>query len=265
METCYLCGEPILQGEQRTEDHVVPMTLIARAQPKAKGFDYAGKLPSHQPCNNNFGGENYVATALKLLSALHSPDLQAPLQHAQHPDITILPLDASLLADFNARDLRFFKLIDATGADPADFSDPNFYLDKVKTNPVRDALPIVLSVLAKSAAALLVKRHIATVPKVWRIYAQPYIGDLTEYDLAQLLGESLPFDAGVRAWVAALPNGNYQVVYAAKDTLIYFTFAFNDHRRLLREVVAAHADADTWVFIGTSLSQLMTAGWHLHS
>lgn len=260
LEICYLCGEPIRRGDTRTEDHVVPATLIERAQPKVKGFDYAGKLPSHQPCNNHFGGENYVAKGLKLLSVLHSPET-APLQHAVHPEITVLPLDASKLSGVSPRDLRFFKLIDSRSTAPSEFSDPAFYVGRVKTDPLRDALLVVLSVLAKSAAALLVKRHLTTVPLVWRVYAQPYIGDLTDYDLGDLLGDSLPFDTGVRAWVAPLPNGNYQVIYAASDALIYFTFAFNDRRRLLGEVTAAHAEAETWVFVGTRLVQLMTAGW----
>ena len=179
-EVCYLCGNQILAGEERTEDHVVPSTLIEREQPKAKGFDYVGKLPSHQPCNNHFGDEGYVAKALTLLRVLHSPQMNSPLQHAVHPDISILPLDASLLAEFTPRDLRFFKILDVTQIDSAELSNPAFYVGKQKANPIREALPVVLSVLAKSAAALLVKRYLSDVPIVWRIYAQAYNGNLTD-------------------------------------------------------------------------------------
>jgi hypothetical protein len=51
---CYLCGMPVAE-EASTDDHAVPKQLISRAQPKAKGFDYGGVLPTHAECNNRFG------------------------------------------------------------------------------------------------------------------------------------------------------------------------------------------------------------------
>ena len=54
-DICYLCGLSI--SCQKSDDHVIPKQLITRKQPKVKGFEYAGKLPSHAECNNRFGPE----------------------------------------------------------------------------------------------------------------------------------------------------------------------------------------------------------------
>ena len=52
---CYLCRKSIEEDNVESGDHIVPKQFIKRSQPKAKGFDYAGKLPSHKECNNRFG------------------------------------------------------------------------------------------------------------------------------------------------------------------------------------------------------------------
>ena len=153
-------------------------------------------------------------------------------------------------------------MIDVRELDVSELSDPGFYTGKIKTNPIREALPLVLSVLAKSAAALLIKRYLNVVPNFWRIYAQPYIGDLSQFDLSEIVGDSKPFDRGLRVWVIELPHGNWHVVYAAEDTLIYLTFAFNDRRRLLLELKASHPDAHTLKFSGTCVNELLVSGWH---
>jgi hypothetical protein len=261
-DICYLCGLPITASQVRIDDHVIPATLITRAQPKAKGFDYGGYLPTHEHCNNRFGNETYAAKALDLLSVLHAPNTGGPLQHRTHAGISILPLDASRLSHFTERDRRFFKLIDARQVDVATLSDPDFYSNHTKTNPTRDALIVSLSVLAKSAAALLVKRHLGSVPSFWRIYAQAYIGDLTTLDFSELLGTHKPFDTELQVWVVELPSNNWHVIYAAKDTLVFFTFVFGDRARALRELIAAHSNAETLKFLGTSINELLVSGWH---
>ena len=51
---CYLCNEPILPDQKISGDHVYPKGIMKREQPKVKGFDYAGKVDSHENCNNEF-------------------------------------------------------------------------------------------------------------------------------------------------------------------------------------------------------------------
>ena len=47
-QVCYLCSELI--AENPSKDHVVPKQAIKRAQPRAKGYDYAGTIPTHDDC-----------------------------------------------------------------------------------------------------------------------------------------------------------------------------------------------------------------------
>ena len=74
---CYLCGTP-LEKTGVSQDHVVPKTLRVRKQSKVRGFRYAGTLPTHRKCNNEFGPETYVGKALDLIAALNNDGVQAP-------------------------------------------------------------------------------------------------------------------------------------------------------------------------------------------
>jgi hypothetical protein len=260
-DTCYLCGQPVLPGQKISRDHVIPATLISRSQPIARGFDHGGFLPTHEECNNRFGNETYVSKALDLLGILCAPSAASPLQLRDHPDITIFPLDASTLLHFTPRDLRFFKFNDARNVSLADLRNPSFYAGCVKTNPTRDALFVALSVLAKSAAALLVKRHLRATPPCWRIYAQAFSGDTNRLDFAEFLGDAKPFDNDVRVWVKEMENDNWFVVYAAKGVLVYFVFAFRDRARLLEFFRSSNPEAETVKFVGTSINELLVLGW----
>ena len=147
IEVCYLCGFQITSDQARSDDHVIPETLIKRSQPKVKGYDYGHFLPTHASCNNGFLPETYVSKALDLLCVLNSPDLWKPLQHRLDASITMQPIDASKLSHFTPKDLIHFQLIDARQADTATLSDPDFYAGRKKINPMRGPLLTALSVV----------------------------------------------------------------------------------------------------------------------
>lgn len=85
-DICYLCGTQVLVSEI-TDDHVVPKQFIKRSQPKVKGFDYAGVLPSHESCNNEFEPEVYSQKALILIKALYDENCFLKRQHRDNPNI----------------------------------------------------------------------------------------------------------------------------------------------------------------------------------
>lgn len=151
---CYLCSLPV--DQHSTRDHAVPKQLISRAQPKAKGFDYGGVLPTHPECNNRFGPETYCTKALKLIEVLHNPKCVLKLPHKNDPSIRMMALNYECLKGFTKRDLDFFKFIDVRDKTVAEFSNPSFFSGKPKALPLRYALFVALAVLTKSAAALLV-------------------------------------------------------------------------------------------------------------
>lgn len=259
LTTCYLCGLPLLGGAT-SGDHAVPSVLISRIQPKAKGFDYAGKLPTHKACNNRFGPEIYASKALDLLDVLAGSDGSHIFQHRKDSTIEIHALDASNLPQFTSRDLAFFKLIDVRNTDQSDWSTPAFFTGKPRTNATRDALFVALSVLAKSAAALLIKRELHVVPSSWRIYAIPFSGATDALDFDELLGTTEPFDIGVKVWLKALDPPDWLALYRAQSILVYLVFVFAPHNALAR-LHQLFQDSDILEFGGTSINDLLTLGW----
>jgi hypothetical protein len=259
MDICYLCGNE-LGNASRSKDHVVPSTLIQRVQPKASGFDYAGKLLTHEECNNRFGPETYLSKAVQLLGVLTADDEPLICQHKEDPSITIMALDASKLSGFTARDRQFFKLIDVRNEAYETFTNPDFLIGRPRTNPIRDATYVAISVLAKSAAALLIKRKLLHVPEKWKIYAIPHSGASGTTDFDDILGATDAFDVGVKAWIAPLEQQDWLVLYRAECILIYFIFAFSGRDALtgLRQIFP---EADILRFRGRAIRDMLDRGW----
>lgn len=258
-QLCYLCGKAI--EEQSSDDHVVPVTFIDRVQPKARGYDYAGKLPTHPECNNRFGPETYVSKAIDFIIFLESEDTQVAFRHRGRPDVEMQVIDASKLPGFTQRDIDFFKMIDVREIDQQDWSNPEFFRAKPRTNLKRDLIRVALSVLAKSAAALLVKRGLKFVPKEWRIYAIPHIGAGDETNFDEIMGPALPFATGFHAWMKMIDEGpDWMVIYRAKSVLIYFIFVFGIHNAAAR-LKEDFSDAQVFEFTGEALNELLRRGW----
>lgn len=95
-------------------------------------------------------------------------------QHRDNPAISIMALNSDCFPDFSKRDLEYFKFIDVRHKDYADWSDPAYFRIR-KDKPQKSALHTALAVLTKSAAALLISRHLKTVPAYWRVVAFPYV------------------------------------------------------------------------------------------
>lgn len=258
--TCYLCGMPI-RDETSTDDHAVPKQLISRPQPKTKGFVYGGVLPTHAECNNRFGPEIYCSKALELISVLHDEKCVSKFPHKDDPAIQVMALNSDCLKHFTRRDLQFFKFIDVRDKDVAEFSVPSFFSGKPKTNPMRDALFVVLAVLTKSAAALLVARKLQELPTGWRVLAIPYSGATEALDFDSLFGDTKPFDIGVKVWIRPFESGDWFALYRARNVLIYFLFHFSDTDVIWEGMLALFPDAERLSFQGTRLNELIDYRW----
>ena len=237
-QICYLCSHPVDQDS--SGDHAVPKLLISRAQPKAKGFDYGGVLATHAECNNRFGPETYCAKALRLIEVLHDPKCVSKFQHKSDPSIRMMALNSECFKGFTKQDLAFFKFIDVRGRTLAEFSAPSFFSDKPKTVPIRDALFVALSILTKSAAALLVARHLHVPPASWDVLAIPYTGATEAHDFDEIFGATKPFDVGVKVWLRRFESGDWFALYRARNVLVFFLFRismatgnWNGHARAL--------------------------------
>jgi len=261
VQPCYLCGNEIADGEVVSNDHAVPKQLISRGQPKVKGFDYGGYLPSHDRCNNEFGPETYCIKALDLISVLHDPKCMGKFQHTRNQSIVVLAINSDCLKDFTHRDRAFFKIIDVRDKTVAQFSDPEFFAGKPKATPLRDALFTALAVLTKSAAALLVKRHLPTPPTRWRVLAIPYTGATDEADFDEIFGDTEPFDLGLKVWLKRFPTGDWFALYRAYNVLVFFLFHFSDDDSMWTGMCDRFRDAERLCFEGSNLNELINYRW----
>lgn len=259
-QLCYLCGQSIAQGEG-SKDHTVSKHLVAGRQPKVKGFDYGRSIPAHVTCNNRFGPERYCATALRLVEVLHDDDCVTIRQHRDDPSVRIMAVNADCLKGLSKRDLRFFKFIDARDKSAAELSEPSFFSGKPQTNPIRDALFVALAVLTKSAAALLLARHLPKVPATWRVLAIPYGGATDAIDLDEELGPRKPFAAGVKAWFHPFESGDWFVVYRARTLLVWFLFWLSESDDAWQATLGRFSDAERLYFEGRQLNDLIDYQW----
>lgn len=260
-DICYLCGKEILESDQNSNDHAVPRQLITRKQPKAKGFDYGGVLPAHKECNNEFGPETFCIKALTLIAVLHDENCVSQFQHANDPLEKIMAINFDCLKEFTERDLAFFKFIDVREHSIADFSLPTFFLDKPKTIPIRDAVFTALAVLTKSAAALLVARHLSKVPLRWKVLAIPYSGATEAADFDEFFGNTQPFDVGVKIWLRRFDSGDWFALYRAQNLLVFFLFKFSEVDIIWNGMIERFKDSDCLAFEGEHLNALIDYKW----
>ncbi len=169
-------------------------------------------------------------------------------------------INSQCFPDFTKRDLRFFKLIDGTATDPQDLANLEYFEGKQKTNLKKDALFIALSVLAKSAAALIISRHQQNIPKNWEILAIPYSG-ANNVDFDELFGDTKPFETSVKTWIKETEAGDWYVAYKAGSVLVYFLFVFYPGSPFLKHMADLYADDEPRVFRGSKLLELVDYEW----
>ena len=258
---CYLCGKAIEPGQPVTGDHVVPVVFLGRKQPKTAGFDYAGRMRTHQTCNNHFSDETFFKQAIHLLELAQAQQMHGALQSREHPGITILPVTPDQVPRFTGREFKRFGFIDTRHVAPEALKDPAFYEGKKKVNLLRTAAQAAMAVKAKSSAALLVKRVIRGVPTQWRIYATPFeIGG--KPDLAEHFGSTKPFGPHTRASIREVRPDEWLVVYQHRTLLTFLLFSLHegdvDPRRTL-----SHPGCEIYAFSGTALNKLAEHEWNV--
>ena len=248
---CYLCGMQLGAGKP-TGDHRMPMLLIDREQPKVYGFDYGGKAETHETCNNRFKSENYGRKSLSLLRALYDPKCVKVVKDQ-------VALNSSCLDGFTESDLKFFKITDVRGKDIHTIraTQP----EKAAVNPLTIPINVGLSVLAKSGAALLVDRHLSDVPKRWKIYALPYVGDLKHENLERVFPNRKPFDTDVSVFIENLSIEDYLLVFIAHGVFVIFVFQFSASPELMVQVRNRFPNSDCAFFEGVSLMELVNYAW----
>ena len=260
MTDCYLCGQPV-DDSASSGDHVIPRTLFGKGQPKVNGFDYGGKLRTHPECNNRFGDETHVRKALQLLGALHDCNTTLVRPAPGNPKGRVLALNEEKLPGFGPRDFCFFGIHDARVDSLGSFDDPEYYADKPRANVRRTVLCTILSVLAKSAAALLVGRDLADLPSNWNSVCVPYAGDATGADLTPFFGETRPFAPDIRVWSKRFEASSWVSIYATGAAMVWFFFLMDDDCTLVEKIRERFPREECFQFQGRSLMDMVGHDW----
>jgi SEC-C motif len=256
---CYICGDDIEPGEQRSDDHRVPKLLLKGAQPRRRGFDYGGVAPTHPRCNNEFRDEVAAGTALRILRAIHLPHATTLARHPDDPTLAIFAMNADVFGQFSEAEFAFFKMRNAASA--TTIPTPDEVRAGPKTNLLRQAVPIALSVLLKSSVALLVDRSGLPASGPRYIWAIPWTCDPAHAQDLRAEGFQ-PFHDEV-LWKVVQERDLIQVRYYAHGVLVYFFLLEQPNMTLERQIMAAVPDADHWLFEGRSLRELRESPWKL--
>ena len=260
MIVCYLCGEPV-DASDVSGDHVIPRTLLGDRPPKVIGFDYGGKVHTHRACNNRFGDETNVRKALQLLEALHDSNTTLTRPAPGHLRGRVIALNEATLPGFGPRDFRFFGIHDARSDSVVSLEDPAYYVGKPRADLRRTVLCTSLSVLAKSAAALLVNRHLAEMPESWDIVCVWRAGDATGVDLSMMFGETRPFAPDVRVGTKTFGRCSWVSIYVTGNAMACFFFLIDDDRKLVEGIRERFPGESCLRFQGTSLMDLVGHDW----
>ena len=258
---CYLCGN-LIEGET-SGDHVIPKAMLDGRQPRVKGFDYAGKLPKHAKCNNEFGPEIYVAKALDVISAVHDERCYFKYPHPENLTFMMMALNSSCLPAFTKRELAFFKITDVQSKSNSELHDLSLLKDRPPVDLKRQALFTALAVLTKSAAALLVSRKIKYVPSHWDVLAIPYVGEADAVNFDDLFGSTEPFDIGVKVWLAALETEDFLVIYRARKVIVFFLFRFSANPEAWTRMLSGFKNATRLQFKSPVLRDLVDYEWEI--
>lgn len=264
LRLCYLCGEPVEKDSD--DDHVVPRQFIKRKQPKVKGFDYAGVLKTHRTCNNKFGGrsaetEVICQQALKLIQVLYNEDCIITREYKKDPSIRIMGINFECLSSFNETDLQFFGLIDVHDKEYDEWASPEFLKQHKSIDLFKKPVNVALSVLAKSAAAILVSRHGFWPKSKWRIMALPHISSDSDVDFDHFFGTTKPFEIGVKLWTKPWDNGDRFTAYKYEGVHVFLNFGYSQDNRNFEHITSAFPAASKLIFESERLIDMIGYDW----
>lgn len=173
----------------------------------------------------------------------------------------MLALNEVKLPGFRPRDFRFSGIHDARNDSPEGFDDPAYYVGKPRTDFRRTVVCTSLTVLAKSAAALLVSRHLAELPDSWDIVCVCGVGDAIGADLAPMFRETRTFAPDVRISAKRFERCSWVSVYVTGSATVCFFFLSDSDRKLVEGIRERFAGVPCLRFQASSLTSLVGNDW----
>lgn len=206
------------------------------------------------------GSEKISQKALELLHILYNPDCYIERVHRDNPNIRIKCITTKYLSSFSKNDLNFFGLIDTRDLKYNNWSKPDFFKNKKPLN-LDNALNIILSVLSKSAAAILVSRFKILPHSNWKIISVPFYSRNQDIDLDEIFGKVKPFEIGLKLWVKKYENGDYYCFYKHLGLIVLFVFSFLHEPIKLNIANSVLKNEGKYLFQGEKLNNLFNYDW----
>ncbi len=267
-EFCYLCSKEITLSDEKNEDHVISKLFIKRNQPIAKGFDYGSFLPTHKFCNSRFGNadsnaEAICQKALILIDVIQNPNKSFNREHRNNPAFKILAINGDQLKDFSKKDFEFFGLIDVRDKKYEDFTNPDFFRNKEKINPMLKPLNSALTVLVKNSAALLVKRYNVSAKSFWRVIVKPCYSYNNELNLNSLFGDVKPFEEGLSIWVNPFNGGDWFIRFQYFKQIFFVFFSITGRKKIIDKISEKLFNkTESYYFQSNQLIDLINYNWY---
>lgn len=263
---CYLCGNDISEDEKKSNDHAYPKTLLKRKNPKTKGFEYLGGLPTHSKCNNRFGPEQYAKKGLELLNVLYNQKAVNIFQRTDDPSIQILTINTNFISEFSIQERKYFEIADINGQEYSEWSNPKYLKKQKKVNPFEKPTNISLSVLAKSAAAILIKKiFIKSIQCPWRILAIVNYADDSTIDLDEMYGDRIRLDEEVDIYIKRFANTkDCLITYKFIHIVLIFHFCFEPGNSSINMYKKSYSDVPLLLFKKDTLNELIDFNWIQH-
>jgi hypothetical protein len=225
IEICYLCAQTIKSKSDSNLDHVFSQLFINRSQPKAKGFTYGGTLPTHRTCNSLFGNNPEA-------------DCRDALQNIQ---------DLMAATDRGHRMDDWSHAVNSSGKIESEYSEP---------------LNTALSVLAKNAAAVLMRFYGIAPDTHWRIINLSNVyGPDAKKVFDGLMDDKNPIESEMYFHPKQLPDGNFFIGFSREQLGVLFYFEFNPNVKTLKEIRDELTPWPQFLFESNQLIDLVGYDW----
>ena len=117
-----------------------------------------------------------------------------------------------------------------------------------------------MTVMAKSSAALLVKRFIRSVPSHWLILASTY--DARGINLDDIFQGVKPFDRINRARIERIHPEEWSVLFQHRSILVSFGFVLHQSQPEFNPGFL-HPDSEIHRYAGSDLNNMLKEQWHV--
>ena len=199
------------------------------------------------------------------MEMLLNPDVCHQFKMKEIPGKTLVTITVDDQLTFSRKELKYFHITDVRTLNYNEWTDSNF-INKLQAGIVFEKpINTALSVLAKNAAAVLVKDfNISPATRNWRIFTMLNTYN-NEVDLSSFLGHPIMIDQEIHLYCKKFINTkDIFLVYAYHSIIIYFFFAFDRGYQNINLFKKSYNSQNQLLFEKSFLNELKDFDWLAH-